>query len=325
MNDFPLVSILIPCYNHEAFLADSLNSILDQTYKNIELLICDDCSPDNSFAVIQAFEEKLRQRFSRVEILRNAVNCGVTKNVNRMLSMAKGEFVKTLASDDAMAPSAIAEMVAYLQKNPQTHVVVANGIKVPEEQHYPAFQSTHKIYDTPPDFTPEGFFERVARCNEISAPAAMVRMSVYETYGFYDENVKVEDFEFWLRVLQNGKTQFGFLDADLLYYRINANSMTSLSANEGLARRRKLMHRSEMATLEKFRHCLHKRVYAQIVIERMTAEWSMAVKYRMEDWEKELYQSWKSFDGWKDLPFQRRLYLGFFAAKQHIKKRLRWR
>lgn len=325
MNDLPLVSILIPCYNHEAFLADCLNSILAQTYQNIELLICDDCSPDNSFAVIQSFEEQLRKRFTRVEILHNEVNCGVTKNVNRLLGMAKGTFVKTIASDDAMTLNAIEQMVNYLLKNPQTDVVVSNGIKVSEAQHYPHFESADKIYPTAPDFSPEGFFERVARCNEISAPAAMLRMSVYETYGFYDENIKVEDFEFWLRVLQNGNTLFGFLDANLLYYRINANSMTSLSANAGLARRRKLMHHSEMDTLGKYRDCLPKEIYAEIAINRITAEWWIAVQYRMEDWEKELYQSWKSFDGWKDLPFQRRLYLGFFAAKQHIKKRLRWR
>lgn len=321
----PLVSIAIPCYNHEAFLPDCLDSIMGQDYENIELLICDDCSPDRSWEVITAYESRLRSRFSRVELMRNEVNCGVTKNVNRMLAMARGEFVKTIASDDAMTPDAISAMVDYLLENPGVDVVVANGVKVPEEQRYPCFAGTEKIYAAAPDFSAEGFFERVTRCNEISAPAAMVRMSVYEEYGFYDETVKVEDYEFWLRVLQHGKARFAFLDRDLLYYRINANSMTSLSANAGLARRRKLIHESEMGTLRKFRHCLSKQAYAQIVLDRMAAEWWMAVHYRMTDWEKELHQSWKGFDGWKDLPRKKRLSLRIFAAKQQIKKRLHWR
>lgn len=322
MSTLPLVSVLVPCYAHEQFLDDCLNSILAQTYENIELLICDDCSPDASFEKICSYEAQLRKRFARVEILRNEVNQGVTSNVNRMLRMAKGAYIKTLASDDAMAPEAISAMVSYLEKNPDVGVAVVNGIKVPEEQRYPDFQSDEKIYTVAPDFSPEGFFERVARCNPISAPAAMVRMSVYDTYGLYDENVKVEDFEFWLRVLQDGNVRFGFLDQSVLYYRINANSMTSHSANAGLARRRKVMHDSEMDTLRKFRHCLSKRAYAQIAVERMAAELWLAVQYDLVDWEKEIRQNWNNFDGWKDLPYTKRGWAGLFCAKQTAKKLL---
>lgn len=325
MSSNSLVTIMIPCYNHEAFLDDCLSSILAQDYENIELLICDDCSPDHSYSVISSYEDKLRERFTRVEIMRNEHNCGVTKNVNRMLSIARGEFVKTIASDDAMAPNAIRAMVSYLQENPHVGVVVSNGVKVPEEQHYPDFSSEEKIYACPPDFSKEGFFERVARCNEISAPAAMVRMSVYEAYGFYDEAVKVEDFEFWLRILKEGTTQFGFLDKDLLYYRINANSMTSVSANAGLARRRKLIHESEIGTLNKYRAYLSKEAYAEIVLDRIFSERWLAVAYKLADWERELREEWRSFSGWNDLPLKRRLALLLRSGKQSIKKRLRWR
>ena len=65
MSEQPLVSILMPCYNHENFLPDCLDSILGQTYENIELLICDDCSPDGSWTVIESYEARLRQRFAR--------------------------------------------------------------------------------------------------------------------------------------------------------------------------------------------------------------------------------------------------------------------
>jgi alpha-1,3-rhamnosyltransferase len=316
----PLVSLLIPCYNHELFLDDCLESILAQDYANIELLICDDCSPDNSYAKILSYEQRLKARFPRVEILKNEVNCGVTKNVNRMLALAKGVYVKTLASDDAMAPNAIGEMVNYLQNNPDTDVVIANGVTVSEQERYPRFTPQGKIYDTAPDFSKEGFFLRVARCNPISAPAAMVRKSVYETYGMYDENIKVEDYEFWLRILKDGQATFGFLDQPLLYYRINANSMTSATQNAGLADRRRRFHQSEMGTLQKFREAFPPEAFASIILEHIHTERCFAVSCKLWDWEAELKESWKTFDGWKDLPWKTRLGLHYQSLRQTVKK-----
>ncbi len=320
MNDKPLVSILIPCYNHENFLDDCLSSILAQTYDNIELLVCDDCSPDRSFEKITDFEPSLKERFSRVVIMRNDVNQGVTKNINRMLKLAQGVFVKTIASDDAMAPTAIEKMAQYLIAHPQIDVVVSNGIKVSESEQYPNFTPIEKIYDDAPDFRPDGFFARVAANNQISAPAAMVRMSIYQTYGFYDEQVKVEDYEFWLRILKDGRARFGFLDEELLYYRLNANSMTSLIGNEGLARRRKLIHTSELETLEKYRETLMPTTYAKIVTDRMLSEYWLAVEYHLNDWKKELADRWHHFSDKKFLPLKTRLSVRIFYLRQWLKQ-----
>ena len=319
----PLISVLIPCYNHEAFLDDCLGSIVDQTYANIELLICDDCSPDGSYAKILSWEETLRNRFSRVEILRNDVNCGVTKNINRMLNLAQGEYIKILASDDAVAPSALECMVEYLVAHPEIHVAVANGVKVSESERYPDFTPIEAIYSEAPDFSPDGFCERVAACNPISAPAAMVRKTVYEQYGFYDEQVKVEDYEFWLRILKDGNVRFGFLDKKLLFYRLNGNSMTSLTGNEGLARRRKLIHSSELGTLAKYREALSAVSYAEIVTDRFLSEYWLAVEYRLKDWKKELDGAWRTFSEKKDLPWKRRIAVGAFLLRQRVKSLLR--
>lgn len=320
MSKHALVSILIPCYNHEAFLNDCLTSILQQTYQNIEVLICDDCSPDNSYEVIDSFAPALRARFQRVEILRNETNCGVTKNINRMLSLSKGDYIKIIASDDAMTPDAISQMAAYLQAHEDMDVVVSNGVRVLESEQYPNFTSQGKLYESAPDFSPEGFFQRVAHCNPISAPAAMVRMAVYQRYGMYDENVKIEDLEFWLRCLKDGGCRFGFLDADLLYYRINANSMTSATGNTGLMRRRKLFHESEISTFCKYRSYFVPEEYSQIVLLRILQERRIAIANRLWDWEATLFTSWKTFDGWDDLPLKQRMSFLLTSCKLHIKK-----
>lgn len=318
MNDSPLVSLLIPCYNHALFLEDCLNSLLAQSYQNIELLICDDCSPDNSFAIIAAMEAQLRARFPRVEIMQNAENCGVTKNVNRLLRMAKGVYVKTLASDDAMAPDAIEKMVAYFQLHPEIDVVVSNGYPVAETQRYPHFSSTKKLYETAPDLVSEGLFFRVARNNCISAPAAMVRRQVYDTFGLYDETLKVEDYEFWLRILRGG-ARFGFLDMPLLYYRINANSMTSMTANAALELRRKRIYESEISTLEKFRGDFPPEVYADIVLSRMLTERQISDLYCLWNLEKQVRIAWNTFDGWRYLPKNSYKKYRLLGYKQNLK------
>ncbi len=322
MSKQPLVSIIIPCYRHETFLDDCLNSILAQTYPNIELLICDDCSPDHSYEKILSYQERLDAKFDRVVILKNEVNCGVTKNVNRMLKLAKGEFVKTLASDDCLAPDAILEMASYLFEHPQVDVVVSNGIKVPEEQHYPNFSGSD-VYTESPDFSEVGFFQRVAYCNEISAPAAMVRMSVYETFGMYDENVKVEDFEFWLRILKQNEAKFAFLDQKLIFYRINQNSMSSLTANANLANRRRLIHRSEIESLSKYSDYLDKNVFFDVILKRTLTEHDFAVVYHLSDYQKELAEEIKFFFRGNKLPFKLLFKYRFLYFKQILKMYLK--
>lgn len=315
----PLVSIIIPCYNHEAFLDDCLGSILAQTYPNIELLICDDCSPDNSYEKIMSYREELEKKFNNVIILKNEVNLGVTKNVNRMLKLAKGEFVKTIASDDCMAPDAISEMAHFLIENSQIDVVVSNGIKVPEEQRYPNF-SGDVIYNALPDFSADGFFIRVAQCNQISAPAAMVRMSVYEKFGLYDENVKVEDFEYWLRVLKQNETTFAFLDKKLIYYRINQNSMSSMTVNANLAKRRRIIHISEIESLNKYSDFFEKNTFCDIVLSRTLAERGFAVVNHLFDYEKELAKEINHFFDVNKLPFKMALKYRLIYIKQTIRK-----
>ena len=323
MNQSPLVSVLIPCYNHEAFLDDCLKSLVAQTYENIELLICDDCSPDGSYAKILSWESALRERFSRVEILRNEVNCGVTKNINRMLSVSRGDYIKILASDDAMVPSAVARMVDFMERDVTISVAVVNGVKVPEDRHYPDFGGSEFVYPTPPDFSSDGFMERLARCNPVFAPGVMVRRSMYDEYGTYDESLKVEDYEYWLRLLKGGRAKFAYLDECLLYYRINANSMTSLSGNDGLAIRRKRIHSSELDTLEKYRDCFSPDVYAEIVLMRIFRELWLAVEYHLDSWEKELSDAWKKFPYRKDLSRKNQRKFRWLYFRQSVKRFIR--
>lgn len=321
MAQLPLVSLLIPCYNHEKFLDDNLESLIQQDYENIELLVCDDCSPDGSFAKICQWEEKLRNRFDRVEILRNEVNCGVTKNVNRMLSMARGEIIKILASDDAMAPDAVSKAVSQMEKI-SADVLVVNGRKVSEDQHYPHFADGESVYAQAPDLSSDRLFVRTALHNDIFAPGAFIRRDVFARYGMYDESIPVEDFEFWLRLSKDGQVRFHYCHEQLIYYRINAGSITSQSANAGLERRRRMFHGAEMDTLNKYAADLPRQVYAQAVLRRILDERWIAVHAGLWNWDRELREEWKSFPHKNDLPLKQRLiyFLRFHKLERKCEK-----
>ncbi len=100
-----LVSVVIPAYNHQQYVVEALNSVYDQSYQNIELILLDDCSKDSTLKVAQqwAEERKASERFTRVIIEKNAVNLGAHNTINRGLFLAKGNALTILNSDDAYA------------------------------------------------------------------------------------------------------------------------------------------------------------------------------------------------------------------------------
>ena len=103
----PLVSICIPAYNGANYINKCITACLAQTYDQIEIIVCDDCSTDNTFALVNEWVQK----DNRVKVYRNASNLGLVGNWNATLSYASGEYIKWLFQDDWMEPNAIAEFV----------------------------------------------------------------------------------------------------------------------------------------------------------------------------------------------------------------------
>lgn len=235
-----LVSILVPCYNHEKYVEDCLRSLCEQSYRNIELIIIDDCSSDNSYNIIKGMEKELRNRFTTVYLEKNEKNCGITKNLNKMLSVAKGKYIKLLASDDMLLPDAIKALVMYAQSN-DCDVIYSNVVSIEEEQKFPVLSTEHlpKRYDTIPPVG-ENLTGLLCADNFISAPGAFVPMQTYKNFGFYDENYILEDFEFWLRVSTKGK--FGYLNKETALYRQNDNSLSRFQMSEEGKRRHRRFH-----------------------------------------------------------------------------------
>jgi len=117
MPDKPLISVVVPSYCHDAYILDCLQSIHDQTYSRIELVLVDDCSPDATFARAQTLlATSFARRFAGVTLLRNAVNAGAHATINAGIRASGGQYVAVINSDDLFAPARIATMFAAMQE-----------------------------------------------------------------------------------------------------------------------------------------------------------------------------------------------------------------
>jgi glycosyltransferase involved in cell wall biosynthesis len=180
----PTVSIIIPCYKGERFLAEAIESCLRQTHADLEVIVVDDSSPDRCAEIADDFA----RRDPRVRVLRRGQNGGVSRAFNTGFDAAKGEYLTRLAQDDLFMPEAVAIMAGYLTSHPETGLVYCDELRIDEggkvicERQKPG----------PETALTEG--NGVGMC-------AMWRRSVWEQSGKFDPQYDTaEDYEYWLRV-----------------------------------------------------------------------------------------------------------------------------
>lgn len=120
INNKPIVSIILPVHNSERYLYDCLESLVSQTYRNLEIIAMDDASTDNSFKIIKAFAKK----YKRLRVYRNIKRYGIAVTLNRLIKKSKGSFVAFMDQNDITNPKRIRKQVEFLINNPE---VVALG------------------------------------------------------------------------------------------------------------------------------------------------------------------------------------------------------
>lgn len=231
-----LVSIVIPCYNHEKYVDSCIQSIVDQTYDNIELLICDDCSPDSSYEKLLAWKPELEKRFPRVEIYRNEKNQGVCKNLNELINRAQGDFIKTLASDDMLRPDAISDYVNFASTT-EFDIAFSNAYIIDDSEQYPVEERKNRktAYTAAPP-SGRGLTERLLQRNFIQGASFFIRKETFEKYGLFDEQYIYEDWEFHLRVSTTGI--IAYMDKVPVYYRVADGSLSHYDSSTEAGRKK---------------------------------------------------------------------------------------
>lgn len=233
MSKQPLFSICTPCYNHEKFLADYFKSLLMQKYRNIEIVLIDDCSNDASVKIIEDMLPRLKSRFSNVIFKKHTVNQGLVKTCNELAKTFTGDYVWFLASDDMLLPHAVSDAVQVLSSRPNFLSLQCNGYWVDEHYHYGDFLGfKHRNFlgkDMSKFMCHETFKNVMKNFNCVFAPGVVRRREAFAKIGYYDEDIPIEDYDYWLRIAEHE----GMLSLNkaLVLYRRNAGSMSSSKKN----------------------------------------------------------------------------------------------
>ncbi len=214
----PLVSVIIPSYNHQKYVEQAIRSVWQQTYTNIELIVVDDASTDNS----QTLLKKLHQESPiPMQLLLKDKNKGVSNSVNTGVTIATGEWISFLSSDDYYAPHKIARQIAQAQVVGHEYGCLHSDAHSMDEHG----NVGSRIYarSALPPLRGDGFRDLVFNRCRIIATSSVIRKDLIQAAGGFDELMVAEDYDFYLRLAR--LTHFWFLDEPLLYVRTLASSL----------------------------------------------------------------------------------------------------
>lgn len=228
--DSPLVSIVIPCYNHAQFVQETIQSVIDQDYENIELIIIDDGSKDNSVEVIQEMIPACEERFVRFEF-RHRPNKGLCATLNEALEWCEGEYFSPLASDDIALPHKTSFLI---KKHQQYDAAVVFGsarkFNIEKEGKDLLLNCEHTLKDL--------MFIK----NMPAAPASLMRTDIIRNVGGFLEGVALEDLYMWLKLTSNGEKLYSFPEVVVKYRDHEANTIKQFE----------FMHKQRLKVLELF-------------------------------------------------------------------------
>lgn len=212
MSNQPLVSVIIPAYNHEDYIEECVTSVFNQSYENIECIIINDGSKDNTL------NELKRLNNTYPFLLINQKNQGLCKTLNKGLDLAKGEYIAILASDDYWHPEKIAMQFELL--NPS----VSEGYGVCHSAGYTINQNNKIIGLRGDDEFKQKIFPKILINNHILATSALIHRSVFNKIGGYDESLFAEDTDFWIRCSQF--YMFKYIREPLIFKRSDGNNLS---------------------------------------------------------------------------------------------------
>jgi len=195
----PLVSVVIPCYNHEDFVQASIQSVINQTYENIELIIIDDGSKDGSFAKIEEMTKLCEQRFVNFEF-RSRLNKGLSATLNEAIEWCQGEYYSGIASDDVILSHKLKVQVEFLNSHHNVLAVFGGVQHIDENDKIIATSlSKSRYYD----------FKRIIMHKfDLPAVTQLIRLQALKETGGYDSSIILEDWYMWLKLTKHGSIYY---------------------------------------------------------------------------------------------------------------------
>lgn len=228
-NSTPLVSVRILTYNSSKFIEETLDSVFHQTYKNIELIVSDDCSQDDTVKIVSEWIERHKGRFAKAVFLTSPVNTGVCANSRRSLEVVSGDWIKGLGGDDLLTPDAIEKYMLYVQENNCEICAARMGyINDNSQEIVIRHGTTHMNYM---DYLSRSYKQQYRLCKQriiVPGPVLFYSHKVLQTTGLPDGRFGAADeWSFLYKVMKSGFRILG-VDDTLVKYRVHEGSLTHL-------------------------------------------------------------------------------------------------
>lgn len=212
-NSNPLVSVVIPCYNHEQFVKDTIQSVIDQNYENIELIIIDDGSKDDSVLKIQEMAELCAQRFVRFEF-RSRANKGVSATLNESLTWSEGTYWTTCSSDDFYHKDKVLSQVLYFSENKKCKFCITKSYVVNDLNEIMVKETALYNVGIRKDITFSDIFLFKVH---LPVTGMYIKAFLQADLGGFDSSLSAEDYDINLRIAS--QTDIGVVSKKLYYYR----------------------------------------------------------------------------------------------------------
>ena len=207
----PDVSVIIPVYNQEKYIKECLESVIEQEYEKIEIIVIDDGSTDATPQIVNDFDSKIK--YIRQE------NQGSAAAVNNGIKVAQGSLICWLGSDDVYLAGKIYHQVDLLLREPSLSAVYSDYIMIDSDG-----KEITKVKVPWP--SPEQFARSLLIRNFINGSAVMMRRECFDKTGYYDETLMADaDADMWFRLLKHGY-KFGYIPKPLIKYRWHSNNIS---------------------------------------------------------------------------------------------------
>lgn len=246
----PLVSICVPTYNGEKYLAEAITSAINQTYQNLEIVISDDASVDRTFAVI----DKFKNLTSIPIYVYNHIPNGIGANWNNCIKNSNGKYIKFLFQDDVLLPLCVEEMVKLAESSNKIGMVYCKRNFIYDKNAASNIQWIHRFGNlhsfwksiqvkegivSGKQYLKDEYLLHFPK-NKFGEPTAvLINKTVFNNIGYFNENLKqVLDIEFWWRVLYC--FDIGFIDKQLVLFRLHNEQATQINSSNQLNELEKL-------------------------------------------------------------------------------------
>lgn len=210
-----LVSVVMPAYNCTNYIGKSIESILKQTYSKLQLIVIDDGSNDDTLKVIKKYAEQ----DSRVKVFKNEKNSGVSATRNRGISIAEGEWIAFLDSDDIWTESKLEKQMKYAERVNAEFIFTGSSYINEEGKPYKG------VFDVPEKVT----YEKLLKQNVITCSSVLIKKKFFKNIKMEKDEMH-EDYAVWLRILRLGVTAYA-LNEPLIIYRISKGSKSGKKIN----------------------------------------------------------------------------------------------